>query len=75
MHMKRTNLVLDEHDLAQAKAITGSKTYSDAVNLALRELIGSRTFARIDVYASRDIWAGELSEMRDDDSNSQFDPW
>ena len=67
MHMKRTNLVLDEHALDQAKAITGSKTYSDAVNLALRELIRSRTFARIDVYASRDIWAGELSEMRDHD--------
>lgn len=65
--MKRTNLVLDEHMLDKAKAITGSKTYSDVVNMALSELIKRRTFARIDYYASTDIWTGSLADMRDDD--------
>jgi Arc/MetJ family transcription regulator len=69
--MKRTNLVLDEQVLDQAKALTGTKTYSEVVNLALSELVRRRTFARIDDYASSDIWEGNLSEMRDDDKLSR----
>ena len=64
--MKRTNLVLDEEALDKARAITGSKTYSEVVNLALHELIRRRTFAKIDQYASSGVWEGDLSEMRDD---------
>lgn len=68
--MKRTNLVLDEHTLEAAKRLTGAKTYSEAVNLALSELVRRRTFARIDQYASSDIWEGDLAAMRDDGSVS-----
>ena len=64
--MKRTNLVLDEDALEAARAITGSKTYSEVVNIALKELVRRRNFARIDQYASSGIWEGDLSEMRDD---------
>lgn len=71
IHMKRTNLVLDEQVLDQAKALTGTKTYSEVVNLALSELVRRRTFAQIDDYASSDVWEGDLSEMRDDDTLSR----
>ncbi|MFW5737343.1 MAG: type II toxin-antitoxin system VapB family antitoxin [bacterium] len=64
--MKRTNLVLDEHILDQARAVTGSRTYSEVVNLALRELVRRREFARVDEYANSDVWEGDLAEMRDD---------
>jgi len=64
--MKRTNLVLDEQALDAAKALTGSRTYSDAVNIALRELVRRRRFAEIDRFAGSDVWEGDLSTMRDD---------
>ena len=64
--MKRTNLVLDVSLLEKAKALLGLKTYSDTVNTALEELIRRKTFERIDLYASSDIWDGNLSAMRGD---------
>jgi Arc/MetJ family transcription regulator len=66
IHMKRTNLVLNEQALETAKAMTGTKTYSEVVNMALLELIRKRTFAQIDEYASSGVWDGNLAEMRDD---------
>ncbi|MFP4510109.1 MAG: type II toxin-antitoxin system VapB family antitoxin [Spirochaetaceae bacterium] len=64
--MKRTNLVLNEEALEQAKLILGSKTYSEAVNTALQEVIRFRTFQQIDRFASTGIWDGDLAEIRDD---------
>jgi len=66
IHMKRTNLVLDEQILDHAKAIMGAKTYSDVVNLALRELVRRKTFEQIDSYASSEVWDGDLGGMRED---------
>ena len=66
IHMKRTNLVLNEDALEQAKLILGSKTYSEAVNTALQEVIRVRTFQQIDRFASSGIWDGDLAEVRDD---------
>ncbi len=68
--MKRTNLVLDEHILEEAQAITRLKTYSDVVNLALNELVRRRTYQQIDEYASSGVWEGNLEQMRDDGSVS-----
>ena len=65
--MKRTNLVLDEEVLDEAKAVSECKTYSETVNLALREMIDRRKFAKIDQYAHSGVWDGDLSDMRDDD--------
>ena len=65
-HMKRTNLVLNEDALEQAKLILGSKTYSEAVNTALQEVIRFKTFQQIDRFASSGIWDGDLAEVRDD---------
>jgi len=67
VHMKRTNLVLDDVLLKSAKAISECKTYSATVNLALREMIDRRTFARIDSFAGSDVWQGDLATMREDE--------
>jgi len=64
--MKRTNLVLDEQILDRAKSLMGLKTYSDVVNLALRELVRRKTFEQIDSYSSSDVWSADLAEMRED---------
>jgi Arc/MetJ family transcription regulator len=66
MRMKRANLVLDGEVLESARAIAGLKTYSEVVNLALREFIKRATYAKIDQYASSDVWEGDLAEMRSD---------
>src|SRR5439155_23019720 len=39
IHMKRTNLVLNEELLDEATRILGAKTYSEAVNTALQEVV------------------------------------
>ena len=64
--MKRTNLVLDEELLEEATRLSGEKTYSAAVQLALQELV-RRAKAR-QVLSLRGLggWAGDLTEMRDD---------
>jgi len=64
--MKRTNLVLDETLLADAVRLTGAKTYSGAVNFALRELIRLKHAAAIFELAGTGAWRGDLSEMRGD---------
>ena len=66
MHMKRTNLVLDGQLLDEARKAVGLKTYSDVVNLALKELVNKMKFAQIDTYAHTGIWDGDLSAMRGD---------
>ena len=70
IHMKRTNLVLDEKKLNEAKTVSGSRTYSETVNLALEEYIRRHTFAQIDTFAGTDVWEGELSVMREDTGDS-----
>ncbi len=70
IHMKRTNLVLDEEKLDQAKTVSGSRTYSETVNIALEEYIRRHTFAQIDTFAGTDVWEGDLSAMREDTPNS-----
>jgi Arc/MetJ family transcription regulator len=68
--MKRTNLVLDEHLLDAARVAAGLKTYSEVVNLALKEFLRRKNFEKIDTYAGSGIWDGDLSRMRGDDAVS-----
>lgn len=68
--MKRTNLVLDEQKLEEAKTASGCRTYSETVNLALGEYIRRHTFAQIDTFAGTDVWEGDLSAMREDTPGS-----
>lgn len=47
MHMKRTNLVWDEHLLAEATRVLSARTYSAAVNTALEEVIRIRKIQKV----------------------------
>lgn len=62
--MKRTNVVLDEELLEEATRVSGEKTYSGAVNLALRELIRVRKVQGLKEFFGSGIWEGDLAEMR-----------
>ena len=66
MHMKRTNLVLDERLLIQATEILAARTYSAAVNIALEEVIRVRKIQSIPHFFGSGIWEGDLSQMRED---------
>jgi hypothetical protein len=65
--MKRTNVVLDEELLEQARRVTGERTYSATVNRALAEMVRKanlkESFARL--YANGDpFFPGYLEELR-----------
>ena len=69
--MKRTNLVLDEQILERAKTVSGLRTYSEVVNVALSEYIRLKTYAQIDQFASSGVWAGDLAVMREDHADTR----
>ena len=69
--MKRTNLVLDEHVLERAKAVSGLRTYSEVVNVALSEYIRLKNYAQIDQFASSGVWEGDLAVMREDHADTR----
>lgn len=64
--MRRTNLVLDEQLLEEAKRELGSKTYSAAVNDALKEVLRIRKVQRLPEFFGKKLWRGNLSKMRED---------
>lgn len=65
IHMKRTNLVLDEELLKMAVRVLGAKTYSAAVNHALTEVIRITQARGITQFFGSEIWQGNLSQMRE----------
>lgn len=64
--MKRTNLVLDEELLREAVNRLGTKTYSEAVNLALEQSIKLAKMRGILDLVGSGAWEGDLSAMRED---------
>jgi Arc/MetJ family transcription regulator len=64
--MKRTNLVLDEELLEEATRLSGEKTYSAAVQTALRELVRRARARQILQLRGSGLWEGELSTVRGD---------
>lgn len=66
MCMKRTNLVLDEHLLAEATRLSGERTYSRTVERALEEFVRRARARRILDLAGSGLWEGELSVVRED---------
>lgn len=64
--MKRTNLVLDEALLEEATRLSGQKTYSAAVQMALRELVRRARAQQILELRGRGGWEGNLAELRHD---------
>ena len=66
MHMKRTNLVLREDLLREAVALSGEKTYSRAVEVALEDFVRRAKARRILELRGSGAWSGDLSTMRRD---------
>jgi Arc/MetJ family transcription regulator len=64
--MKRTNLVLNGEVLEEARRISGAKTYSEAVNKALEELVRHHRMRSITEFFGKGLWKGNLAEMRED---------
>ncbi len=64
--MKRTSLVLDEQTLEEAVRVLGVKTYSAAVNQALKEVVDVRRIRSLPQFFGKGLWQGNLSEMRGD---------
>jgi Arc/MetJ family transcription regulator len=66
MHMKRTNLVLDDKLLEDAVRLSGERTYSRAVERALRDFVQRANARRILDLAGSGLWEGDLSVVRED---------
>lgn len=64
--MKRTNLVLDEQLLEEATRISGERTYSRAVERALRDFVQRAKARRILELAGSGLWQADLSAVRED---------
>lgn len=66
IHMKRTNLVLDETLLEEALQLSAQRTYSKTVELALSEFVRRARAGKILALAGAGLWDGDLSAMRRD---------
>lgn len=64
--MKRTNVVLDEQLLAEARRISGEPTYARTIERALREMVRREQARSIDSLAGSGLWVGNLADMRAD---------
>ena len=64
--MKRTNLVLREDLLREAVAVSGEKTYSRAVEVALEDFVRRAKARRILELRGSGTWSGDLAAMRRD---------
>jgi len=71
IHMKRTNLVLDEQVLEEATRLSGDKTYSATVQRALIEFVRRARARQILELRGSGLWGGDLSEMRRDPANKK----
>jgi Arc/MetJ family transcription regulator len=64
--MKRTNLVLPAGLLDEALRLSGERTYSRAVELALTEFVRRVKARQILQLRGSGAWEGDLGEMRGD---------
>lgn len=64
--MKRTNLVLDERLLEEARRLSGERTYSRTVARALEEFVRRIRARQILDLQGSGVWEGSLPEMRGD---------
>lgn len=69
--MKRTNLVLREDLLKEAVSLSGEKTYSRAVEVALIDFVRRAKARSILGLRGSGLWDGDLAEMRRDRGTSQ----
>jgi len=60
----RTNIILDDEIIKEAKKLTSLKTKKDIVDFALRELIKKLKKKNRLSLRRRGLWEGNLKEMR-----------
>jgi Arc/MetJ family transcription regulator len=58
--------MLDAQTLEEATRVLGVKTYSAAVNLALKEVVRVRKVQALRRFFGQGLWEGDLAEMRQD---------
>jgi Arc/MetJ family transcription regulator len=66
IHMKRTNLVIDEALLDEAHRMSGERTYSRTVERALAEFVRRAKARTILQLTGSGGWAGDLAVVRED---------
>ena len=66
IHMKRTNLVINEALLEEAVRLSGERTYSRAVERALEDFVRRVKARHILDLAGSGLWEGDLSVVRED---------
>ncbi len=66
LHMKRTNHVLNEDLLEEATRLSGERTYSRAVERALKKFVRRAKARRILELAGSGLWEGDLATVRED---------
>ena len=64
--MKRTTFMVDEALLEEAKTVLGAKNYSETLEMALKEAIRVKKVESLTDYFGKDLWEGDLAEMRED---------
>jgi len=65
MHMRRTNIEIDEEKLELIKELTGVTTIKGAVDAAFGELIRIEKQKKILSHRGMGGWEGSLNEMRE----------
>ncbi|MBI5042654.1 MAG: type II toxin-antitoxin system VapB family antitoxin [Nitrospirae bacterium] len=62
--LTRTNIVLDDKVIEEAKKLTSLKTKKEVIDFALKELIRQLRRKRLLALRHKDLWVGNLSELR-----------
>lgn len=62
--MHRTNVVLDEKLVAEAKRVSGLATTREVVDVALRTLVRARRAQRVRALKGSGAWRGNLDASR-----------
>jgi Arc/MetJ family transcription regulator len=71
VEMSRTNIDIDDRLIAKAMQMYGLKTKREAVDFALRELLGGPPMTYEETLAMRGTgWGGNLDEM-----HVPYEPW
>lgn len=71
VEMSRTNIEIDDRLIERAMQMYGLKTKREAVDYALRELLGGPPMTLEETLAMQGTgWGGNLDEM-----HAPYDPW
>lgn len=60
----RSNIVLDQEIVEEAKKLTSLKTKRDVVDFALKELVKQLRRKKLLTLRRKDLWEGDLSQSR-----------